>query len=185
MGNAKTDLSKFNNSSFDPGGNAISRTLWYFINVMVLKGPMPFMRPKRFWLRVFGAKIGKGLVIKPHVSVKYPWNLEIGDNVWLGENVWIDNLGKVKIGSNVCISQGAMIMSGNHNFSKSNFELMVKEISIEDGAWLGAKSLVCQGVTVGSHAVLSVSSVASENLDPYSIYRGNPATKVKDRIIEN
>ncbi|MDZ4663805.1 MAG: WcaF family extracellular polysaccharide biosynthesis acetyltransferase [Bacteroidota bacterium] len=185
MANAKTDLSKFNNSTFDTGGNAISRTIWYFINVIVLKGPMPFMRPKRFWLRVFGAKVGKGLVIKPHVSVKYPWNLEIGDNVWIGENVWIDNLGKIKIGSNVCISQGAMIMSGNHNFSKSNFELMVKEISIEDGAWLGAKSLVCQGVTVGSHAVLSVSSVASENLEPYSIYRGNPATKIKDRVIES
>ena len=185
MGNAKTDLSKFNNSSFDPGGYVFCRRLWYFLYVFILKGSMPFMRPKRFWLKVFGAKIGKGLVIKPHVSVKYPWNLEIGDNVWIGENVWIDNLGKVKIGSNVCISQGAMIMSGNHNFSKSNFELMVKEISIEDGAWLGAKSLVCQGVTVGSHAVLSVSSVASNSLEPYGIYRGNPATKIKDRVIEN
>lgn len=185
MGNGKTDLSTFNNSSFDPGGNAITRTLWYFVNAIVLKGAMPFMRPKRFWLRIFGAEIGKGLVIKPHVSVKYPWNLEIGDNVWIGENVWIDNLGKVKIGSNVCLSQGAMILSGNHNFSKRNFELMVKEISIEDGAWLGAKSLVCQGVTVGSHAVLSVSSVASENLEPYGIYRGNPAIKIKDRVIEN
>jgi putative colanic acid biosynthesis acetyltransferase WcaF len=181
----KTDLSKFNNSWFDTGGNVMSRTLWYFINIAVLKGPMPFMRPKRFWLRVFGAKIGKGVIIKPHVSVKYPWNLEIGDHVWIGENVWIDNLGKVKIGSNVCISQGAMILSGNHNFSKSSFDLMVKEITIEEGAWLGAKSLVCQGVTIGSHAVLSVSSVASENLEPYTIYRGNPAVKIKDRVIEN
>jgi putative colanic acid biosynthesis acetyltransferase WcaF len=182
---AKTDLSKFNNTWFDTGGNALSRTLWYFINAAVLKGPMPFIGPKRFWLRVFGAKLGNGVIIKPHISVKYPWNLEIGDHVWIGENVWIDNLGKVKIGSNVCISQGAMIMSGNHNFSKSSFDLMVKDIVIEEGAWLGAKSLVCQGVTVGSHAVLSVSSVASENLEPYTIYRGNPAVKIKERVIEN
>lgn len=185
MRNGKTDLSKFNNAWFNPGGNAISRALWYVMNATLLKSSMPFMYPKRFCLRVFGAKIGKGLIIKPRVSIKYPWNLEIGDNVWIGENVWIDNLGKVKIGSNVCLSQGAMLMSGNHNFSKSNFELMVKDIVIEDGAWLGARSLVCQGVTVGSHAVLSVSSVASENLEPYSIYRGNPATKIKERVIEN
>ena len=145
---------------------------------------MPFMRPKRFWLRVFGAKLGKGVIIKPHISVKYPWNLEVGDHTWIGENVWIDNLGKVKIGAHVCLSQGAMIMSGNHNYTKSSFDLMVKDIVIEDGAWLGAKSVVCQGVTVGSHAVLSVSSVASENLEPYSVYRGNPAVKIKDRTIE-
>lgn len=184
MENGRTDLSKFNNSWFDPGGNIFSRGIWYFINAFVLKGAMPFMRPKRFWLRLFGAKIGKGVIIKPHISVKYPWNLEVGDHTWIGENVWIDNLGKVKIGAHVCISQGAMILSGNHNYSKSSFDLMVKDIVIEDGAWLGAKSLVCQGVTVGSHAVLSVSSVASENLEPYCIYRGNPATKIKDRSIE-
>ncbi len=184
MENGRTDLSKFNNSWFDAGGNFLSRGLWYFINVAVLKGPMPFMRPKRFWLRAFGAKIGKGVILKPHISVKYPWNLEVGDHTWIGENVWIDNLGKVKIGSNVCLSQGAMILSGNHNYSKSSFDLMVKDIVIENGAWLGAKSVVCQGVTVGSHAVLSVSSVASENLEPYGIYRGNPAVKIKERSIE-
>lgn len=184
MENGRTDLSKFNNSWFDPGGNFFSRGLWYFINAAVLKGPMPFMGPKRFWLRMFGAKIGKGVIIKPHISVKYPWNLEVGDHTWIGENVWIDNLGKVKIGAHVCISQGAMIMSGNHNYRKTGFDLMVKEIYIEDGAWLGAKSLVCQGVTVGTHAVLSVSSVASENLDPYGIYRGNPAVKIKERNVE-
>jgi putative colanic acid biosynthesis acetyltransferase WcaF len=180
----KTDLSKFNNSWFNPGGNGLTRTIWYFINAYVLKTAMPFMGIKITFLKMFGAKIGNGLVIKPHVSIKYPWNLEIGDHAWIGENVWIDNLGKVKIGSNVCLSQGALIMSGNHNYSKSSFDLIVNEIIIEEGVWIGAKSIVCQGVTIGSHAVLSVNSVASGNLEPYTIYRGNPAVKVKDRIIE-
>jgi len=180
----KTDLSKFNNDWFNPGGNALKRFVWYFINSLFFRSAYPFMGVKIALLKMFGTKIGKGLVIKPHVSIKYPWNLTIGDHVWIGENAWIDNLGSVNIGNNVCISQGAFIMSGNHNYSKPSFDLIIKEIIIEDGAWLGAKSVVCQGVTVGSHAVLSVSSVASDNLEPYSIYRGNPAVKVKDRTFQ-
>ncbi|MDP4687697.1 MAG: colanic acid biosynthesis acetyltransferase WcaF, partial [Salibacteraceae bacterium] len=104
---------------------------------------------------------------------------------WIGENVWIDNLDKVVIGKHVCISQGALILSGNHDFSKSTFDLIVQPITIEDGAWIGAKSVVTQGVTVASHAVLAVSSVASSSLESYSIYRGNPAVKVKERVINS
>lgn len=184
MQQGKTDLSKFNNSWFNPGGNPISRFLWYFLNAHVLKSAMPFMGIKIMLLKLFGAKIGKGLVIKPHVSIKYPWNLTIGNHVWIGENVWIDNLDSVTIGDHVCISQGALIMSGNHNYSKSTFDLMTKKIVIEDGAWICAKSIVCQGVIIGSHSVLGINSVASENLEAYGIYRGNPATKVKQRTID-
>jgi putative colanic acid biosynthesis acetyltransferase WcaF len=136
-------------------------------------------------LGVFGAKIGKGLVIKPHVSIKYPWNLTIGDHCWIGERTWIDNLDKVSIGNNVCLSQGALILSGNHDYKSTKFDLIVKPIIIEDGAWIGAKSIVCQGVTIKSHAVLLVNSVAVQDLDSYCIYRGNPAEKIKERIINN
>lgn len=144
----------------------------------------PMMGFKKWLLRKFGAKIGKGVFIKPSVNIKYPWNLTIGDDTWIGEGVWIDNLGKVSIGSNVCISQDSMLMCGNHNYKKSAFNLMVGEITIEDGVWVGAKCLVCPGVTLHSHAVLAVGSVASTDLETYSIYRGNPAVKIKDRIIE-
>lgn len=183
MQQGKTDLSRFNNAWYKKGGNSVSRLLWYLINAHILKSAMPFMGIKIFLLKLFGAKIGKGLVIKPHVSIKYPWNLNIGNHVWIGENVWIDNLDVVSIGNHVCISQGALIMSGNHNYTKSTFDLMTKKITIEDGAWIGAKSVVCQGVNIGSHAVLSVQSVASDDLEPYGIYRGNPAAKVKERTI--
>jgi putative colanic acid biosynthesis acetyltransferase WcaF len=185
MEQGKTDLSKFDNSWFDTGANTVKRTLWYFCNAHILKSAMPFMSIKIVLLKLFGAQIGKGLTLKPHVSIKYPWNLSIGDHVWIGENVWIDNLGKVKIGNNVCISQGALILSGNHDYSKVSFDLMVKDITIEEGAWIGAKSIVCQGVTIHTHAVLSVNSVASIDLEPYSINKGNPAVKVKDRKITN
>jgi putative colanic acid biosynthesis acetyltransferase WcaF len=183
MERGKTNLSAFSNTWYKPGGTLAGRLLWYIINLSCFKSGMPFMGPKKALLKLFGAKIGKGLIIKPHVSIKYPWLLEIGDHTWIGEHVWIDNLDKVSIGSHVCISQGAMILSGNHNYKKSTFDLMVKPISIENGAWIGARSVVCQGVTIGNHAVLSVGSVASNSLEPYGIYRGNPALKIKDREI--
>ena len=157
---------------------------WYFINAFFLNcswNPSSWLRVRL--LRIFGANIGRGVVIKPLVNIKYPWNLTVGDYTWIGENVWIDNLVQVTIGSNVCISQGAMLLCGNHNYKLPTFDLIVKPIVIENGAWVGAKSTVCLGVTMFSHSVLAVGSVASKDLESYSVYRGNPATFVTKRII--
>lgn len=182
----QTDLSKFDNSWFDPGAGALKRLLWYLCSVVFIYSHalLPYSM-KRGILRLFGARIGEGVVIKPMVNIKYPWKLEVGEHAWIGEGAWIDNLDQVKIGAHACISQGALILSGNHDYSKSTFDLMVKPIHIGNGAWIGAKSVVTQGVTVGDHAVLAVGSVASGDLEPYGIYRGNPAEKVKDRKIES
>ncbi len=107
--------------------------------------------------------------------------MDLGDHVWVGENVWIDNLGKITIGNNVCLSQGCMLLSGNHDYTKPAFDLIVKEIVLEDGVWIGAKSIVCGGVVCKDHSVLAAGSVANKDLEAYSVYRGNPAVKVRDR----
>jgi putative colanic acid biosynthesis acetyltransferase WcaF len=100
-----------------------------------------------------------------------------------GENAWIDNLGKVKLGDNVCLSQGAMLLCGNHNYKKSTFDLIVGDIILEDGVWIGAQALVGPGITCYQHSVLAVKSVATTDLDAFGIYRGNPAVKLKEREI--
>ncbi len=135
-------------------------------------------------LRAFGAKIGRGVVIKPEVKITFPWKLEVGDFVWLGEECWLLNLGRVAIGSNVCISQRAFLCTGNHNYRRSTFDLIVKPIIIEDGVWLGAGSWVGPGVRAGSHSVLTAGSVAVADLEPSGVYQGNPALLVKRRTIE-
>jgi putative colanic acid biosynthesis acetyltransferase WcaF len=145
---------------------------------------MPISSVRILWLRLFGAKIGSGVVIKPKVNIKYPWRLTIGNNVWIGENVWIDNLEDVVIGDNVCISQGAFLLCGNHNYNKTTFDLMVGKIVLEEGVWIGAKAIVCPGTTIKSHAVLTVASVALGTLESYKIYSGNKAVVVKSRHIE-
>lgn len=178
------ELGQYSNKNYFPG-NRLKRALWYFFNLFFMVNKYnPFSGLRRSVLRLFGAKIGKKVVIKPGVNVKYPWFLEIGDFSWIGEDVWIDNLGKVKIGANVCVSQGALLLSGNHNYKKSTFDLMVNEIILEDGVWIGAKSIVNGGVTCHSHAILTSGSVTSANLEAYKIYKGNPATFVRNRVME-
>ena len=181
----KTDLSRYDNCWYNPGGGIVKRFVWYFVNALFFLNPFnPFSDIKVGILRLFGAKIGIGVNIKPCVNVKYPWLLEIGDYTWIGENVWIDNLAKVRIGNNVCVSQGAMLLCGNHNYKKSTFDLMIGGITLEDGSWVGAQAVVCPGVTLHTHAVLGVGSVANHNLDAYGIYQGIPAVKVRERVID-
>ena len=181
---AKTDLPKYDNSWYSPRAGWVKRILWHYVNHIIFNnGLFPISSLKVMLLRMFGAGVGKGVNIKPSVNIKYPWLLKIGDFSWIGEHVWIDNLTGVEIGSNVCLSQGAMLLTGNHNFKKITFDLMVGNIVLEDGVWIGARAVVCPGVTCGSHSVLTVGSVATSDLPPYGICRGNPAMKVKDRVI--
>lgn len=175
-------LSSFSPSNFDKGAGKLKIILWYFVNALLVRASWnPFMGIKIGLLRAFGAKIGKGLVIKNNVTIKFPWKLTIGDDVWLGENAWIDNLDNVTIGNDVCISQGALLLTGNHDYTLSTFDYRNAPITVEDGAWIGAKSVVCPGVTVHSHAILTVGSVATKDLEAYGIYQGNPAVKVRER----
>jgi putative colanic acid biosynthesis acetyltransferase WcaF len=179
-----TDLSKFNNDWYKPGSK-LKRALWYcFNNFFLINKYNPFSGIKKGVLRLFGAKIGKAVVIKQRVNIKYPWKLEIGDHSWIGEGVWIDNLGDVKIGSHCCLSQGALLISGNHNYKKEAFDLMVGNIEMEDGVWIGAKSIVSGGVKCESHSILLSSSVAPSKMEAFGIYRGNPAEKIRERKIE-
>jgi putative colanic acid biosynthesis acetyltransferase WcaF len=179
---SSTDLSLFNNTWYKPGGR-IKRMCWYFMNLAFFRSGFVLMPFKRFLLRAFGARIGKGVVIKPHVSIKYPWKLSVGNHAWIGEGVWIDNLGVVTIGDHCCISQGALLLCGNHDYTRPAFDLIVKDITLESGVWIGARSVVCPGVVCHEHSVLAVGSVATQDLEARWIYRGNPAEKVRERKI--
>jgi putative colanic acid biosynthesis acetyltransferase WcaF len=177
-----TNLKTFNNKHYQPG-SALKRVLWYLTNVMFFRSAFPISSFKCFLLRLYGAEVGSGVVIKPHVNIKYPWFLRISNHVWIGEHVWIDNLDRVTILDNCCISQGALLLCGNHDYKKSTFDLITGPITLESGVWIGAKTVVCPGVTCRSHSVLTVGSVASKDLDAFTIYRGNPAQPVKTRTI--
>jgi putative colanic acid biosynthesis acetyltransferase WcaF len=182
----KTQLNKFTNNWYTSGASKPKMLLWYFVNLIFFTSRwLPVSAIKVALLRIFGAQVGSGVVIKPAVNIKYPWRLKIGNHVWIGEQVWIDNLENVEIGHHVCISQGAMLLCGNHNYKKSSFDLMVGKINLEEGVWIGAQTVVCPGVVCKTHSILTVGSVATSELKAYTIYQGNPAKAVKERVISN
>jgi putative colanic acid biosynthesis acetyltransferase WcaF len=177
------NLSSYNNDWFVPGSKT-KIILWTLISALLFRTSLPVPSAiKVAILKKFGAQIGKGVVIKPNVNIKYPWKLNIGEYTWIGENVWIDNLDVVNIGDNCCLSQGCYLLTGNHNFTLSTFDLVISEINIENEAWVGAKSVVCPGVTLHRASILTVGSIATKDLDVLSIYQGNPAIKIKKRVI--
>jgi putative colanic acid biosynthesis acetyltransferase WcaF len=180
------DLQRFNNQNFDRGASWLKECLWVLVRSCFFLTPWPWPSAVRtFWLRRFGAQVGDSVVIRSRVNIWFPWRLELGDHVWLGEEVSILNLASVVIGSNVCISQRAFLCTGNHDYTSPEFDLIVKPIRVNQGAWLGAVSFVGPGVTVGSHAVLSAGSVATKELEPFGIYQGNPAVRVRVRKLRN
>lgn len=176
------DLSTFDNAEFNPGRGAIVRTLWYFCSVLLFEGgwfPIGFV--KIYLLRAFGAKIGCGVVIKPNVRIKFPWRLRVGDHAWIGQGVWIDNLADVTVGNDACISQLCYLCTGSHDHRRSGFDLLTKAISIDDGAWIGARSTIFQGVVVGANSLVAGGSVVVKNVESTAIAAGNPAVQIGRR----
>lgn len=157
---------------------------WLFVSLILFRlCPVSLSPLKCAVLRAFGAKIGTGVTIKPQVKITFPWKLAIGNHVWLGEECWLLNLDQIIIGNNVCISQRAFLCTGSHDYKVSTFDLITKPIVLEDGCWIGANGWVGHGVTVGAESILTAGSVATKNLDPAGIYRGNPAVFVRSRTI--
>ncbi len=181
MNSSLQNLSKFQ-SSINRGRSFWVEVLWRVVMAGVFQNPFcPFYAPKRGLLRLFGAKVGKGVLIKPRVTITFPWRLTLGDHVWIGEGVWLDNLANVEIEDHVCISQGAYLCTGNHDFRVEGFDLRVEPIILKKSAWVGAQAVVGPGVTVEEGAVLSLGSVATQTLETRGIYQGNPARKVGQR----
>ena len=182
-------LKTVNNAAFKTtlqiNAGKLKQVCWYFTNVFFFKNSLNISSGlKVFLLRLFGATIGTGVVIKPCVNIKFPWKLSIGSHSWIGEEVWIDNLSEVIIGNNVTIAQGALILTGSHDHSKETFDFISLPVVLEDGVWIGTRAVVYGGVTCCTHSILGINAVAESNLHPYTIYKGNPAVPVLTRNIQ-
>jgi len=176
------DLRCPDNNELVRGAALWREALWYF-------GALPMLRShwitspgfRRVLLRAFGAKVGKGVYMKPGLRVKFPWYLEIGDHSWLGEDLWIDNLTHVTIESHCCLSQGVHLCTGNHDWSSVNMRLFCRPITCRRGSWIGAKAILCPGVVVGAGAIITVGSVVTKDVPPMEVHGGNPAEFVRQR----
>jgi putative colanic acid biosynthesis acetyltransferase WcaF len=182
----RVQLAHTHPAAYRPGRSYGVRALWLLVEAFVLLNPVVVSyRFKAAVLRLFGATIGDGLLIKPGVHVKYPWRLSVGDHCWLGERAWIDNMEDVTLGSDVVISQGAYLCTGNHDWSDPAMPLAPRPIRIDDGAWIGAFAKVAPGTTIAAGSVVALGGVVFRDTEPWGIYRGNPAELVGTRTLRN
>ncbi len=180
---SRVRLRDFNNAWFKRGRPKWVEAIWIVVSALFVSSWVPGRFQRRMLLGLFGAKIGKRVAIKPGLRVKFPWKLTIGSDTWIGEDVWIDNLDRVEIGHNCCLSQGAYLCTGSHDWASPTFDLITKPIRIENCAWIGARATLAPGTVAGEGAVVAMGSMASGALEPWSIYQGNPAKIVKDRQV--
>jgi putative colanic acid biosynthesis acetyltransferase WcaF len=179
------DLSRTHRGDYHPGQSYPVRALWLVVEAVVFLNPIVVSYGlKRWLLRRFGATVGRGVLIKPGVHIKYPWRLTVGDHCWIGERAWIDNMEDVTLGSNVVVSQGAYLCTGNHDWSDPVMPLAPRPIVIEDGAWVGAFAKVGPGRTIGAGSVLGLGAVALADTEPWTVYVGNPAERAGSRRLE-
>ena len=181
---SQVHLRDFDNSWYQAGRSRLWQAAWFFLGSPILRSALLSSSGLRVrLLRVFGAEVGAGVVIKPGVRVKYPWRLKVGDDCWLGEDCWIDNLTKVELGHDVCVSQGAYLCTGNHDWSDPSFGLILGPILLQNCSWVGARAVVAPGVVIGECAVATAGSVVTKSIPASKIYAGNPAVFVRDRAI--
>jgi putative colanic acid biosynthesis acetyltransferase WcaF len=145
------------------------RGLWYFTEKLLLQSHLnPSSAIRSTVLALFGAKIGRNVIIKPGVRVKFPWKLTLGDGAAVGEDVWIDNIEKVELKNNSVVSQGTYLCTGNHDWSNKDMPLLAKPITVEECAWVGARSVIGPGVTVGRNALVRLGSVVTKDVPSIS-----------------
>jgi putative colanic acid biosynthesis acetyltransferase WcaF len=176
------DLSRPDNRELVRGAPLWLEAIWYFFALPLLRSHLITSSAfRRHLLRLFGARVGQGVYIKPGLRVKFPWYLEIGDYSWLGEDLWIDNLAPVKVEAHCCLSQGVYLCTGNHDWSSLNMRLVRRPIICKRGSWIGAKAILGPGVVVGAGAIVSMGSVVTKDVPEMEIHAGNPAQFVSHR----
>ena len=154
------DLSNYTAGDYDRGRSLVSAGLWWIISLFVFEsGWVPLYAVKRGLLRIFGARVGSGVVIKPRVRIKYPWRLRLGDHVWIGEDVWLDNLDLVDIGDHACLSQGVYVCTGSHDFRSVQFNLKTAPVRVSEVCWVGARATLLPGVNLPPQTLVPAGTV--------------------------
>lgn len=160
----------------------LRRALWNLCWLLLYRpSPRPFHAWRAFLLRLFGASLGPHCHFYPGSRIWAPWKLTCEDHVAAADNVEIYNVAAMRISSHAILSQGAYICSATHDYNDPDFPLLAYRMTIGAHAWICARACVAPGVNVGEGAVLGLASVATHDLEPWGVYAGSPALRVKER----
>lgn len=169
------DLSRYDQSWFDRGRPGWYIILWWLVQGIAFPLSPHFLYGFRRWLlRLFGAKIGKGVLIRPTVRFTYPWKVEIGDYAWIGDHVTLYSLDQITIGEHAAVAQKSYLCTGNHDITDAHFGLITAPIKIGNGAWVAADCFVGPGVIIGANAVIGARSSVFRNMPEGQVCWGSP-----------
>jgi len=178
-------MQKLNTFSVPPGfrgRSALVVQLWWIVQALLFSTSPQFLYAwRRFLLRLFGAKIGEGVLIRPTVRITYPWKIKIDDYAWVGDDVVLYSLGEIVIGKNAVVSQKSYLCTGAHDYKLEDFPIFAKPIIIEDECWLATDVFVSPGVVIGKGTVVAARSSVFKSLPPGKVCAGTPAIVLKDR----
>jgi len=179
------DLKAYKTPKNFRGKSSLTVQIWWLIqSTLFACSPQFFYGWRRFLLRIFGAKIGEGVIIRPSAKITYPWKVSIGDYSWIGDEVILYSLGEIEIGKNTVISQRSYICTGSHHYTKTNFPIYAKKTVIEDECWLATDVFVAPGLLIERGTVVGARSSVFKDLNSLSVYAGSPAKFIKKREIE-
>lgn len=173
------DLSLFSVAKEFRGRGKLVTLTWQLVQGSLFRfSPQPFYGWRRFLLSLFGAKVGRGVLIRPTARVTYPWKVVLGDYCWIGDDAEIYSLGPITIGAHAVISQRSYICAGTHDYHDILFPLVARPVVVEDEAWVATGCFVAPGVTIGRGAILAACTTAIKDVPAGAIMAGTPAKQV-------
>ncbi|NJC26647.1 putative colanic acid biosynthesis acetyltransferase [Neolewinella antarctica] len=177
------DLSTFTMPAGFRGRSAVTVQLWWIVQTLLFSTSPQFMYAWRRWLlRLFGATIGEGVILRPTMRVQFPWKVSIGDYAWIGDDVVLYSLGPITIGEHAVISQKSYLCTGSHLATDRSFTIYAEPILIEPEAWIATDVYVGPGVTIGRGSVVGARSSVFKDLPAGKICVGSPAKVIRDRL---
>lgn len=158
------------------GRSGLTVLLWQTVQQTLFAwSPQPAYAWRRLLLRAFGAKIGKGVLIRSTARVTYPWKVELGNHCWIGDHAELYSLGPITIGDHAVVSQRSYLCAATHDYTDITFPLVAKRIVVEQEAWIATDCFIAPGVTIGNASIIGARSTVLTNVPPASVYVGSPA----------
>jgi putative colanic acid biosynthesis acetyltransferase WcaF len=176
------DLARFSLPPGFRGRSVLLVQFWWIVQALFVHATPQAMYGWRRWvIRLFGAKIGREVLIRPSVRITYPWKVTIGDRAWIGDGVELYSVAEIVIGHDAVISQGSYLCTGSHDHRDPSFPVFARSIVVEPEAWIAAQCLVGPGVRIGRGAVIGLRSLVLADVPAYAVAFGHPAAIVGDR----
>lgn len=167
-------------------GNKLARALWNLVWLLFYRpSPVPLHGWRRFLLRLFGAKVGRGAHPYPSAKIWAPWNLEMGDHSCLSHNVDCYCVDQITLGAHTTVSQYSFLCTASHDYTDSTMPLTTAPITLGERVWITADVFIAPGVIIGDGTVVTARSSVFCDIEPWTVAVGNPAQPVKPRILQS